>query len=276
MLHLIPSLESLVITFYPEDHAGLRQALYQSNLSRYRLFHFEVFEGLARNPNLLPALHSLHINAWPALTDDLYDQDPFERIVESLRDLRFNVQDTLYNSEDDDFTPHEFWTYVIGRRVLQPAVNLTSLAMESSVGFGLLTRIDLRSITFPCLQSLSLSGFAWNDTRLDPQCVTLEVEEFIVRHGKTLKKLELQRCSIIIRHTRTAPVRSWTTVWNRFADQLTELVDLNVEYSSHHQRYVQQLPGYAFSSHSTFAIPGTEQDIPTLEALTTVVKRRNG
>jgi hypothetical protein len=192
-----------------------------------------------------------------------------------LRDLHFSVQDTDYNVDDEHFVPHDFWTYVIGRRVLRPAVNLTSLAMESSVGFGSLRRINLRTITFPCLTSLSLSSFAWDDIRLDPQCVTLEAEEFIVRHGKTLKKLELQSCTIAIRRTRSAPVRSWTTVWNRFADQLTELVDLNVWYSFH-RRYCQYLPEYGFNPCSTLAIPGTEQDIPTLEALTTMVKGRKG
>jgi hypothetical protein len=275
MLHLIPSLESLMIMFHSDDDPWLGRSPYQGNLSQYQLLQLDVFQGLAQNPNLLPALQSLHIGAWSALTDDLYDEAPFKKIVESLRDLHFNVQDTDYNSDDDDFTAHDFWTYVIGPRVLQPAVNLTSLAMESSVEFGSLIRVNLGSITFPCLTSLSLSNFAWDDTRLDSQCVTLQAEEFIVRHGKTLKRLELQSCTITIRNTRSTPVRSWTTVWKRFAVQLTELVDLNVEYSWH-QRYIQYLPNQGFSSDSTSAIPGTERDNSTLEALNTMVKGRKG
>lgn len=276
MLHLIPSLESLVITFhYPDEDTVFRHSPYQSGLPRYQLLQFDVFEGLARNPNLLPALQSLQIFAWSALTDDLYDEAPFERIVELLRDLRFNVQDTEYNSGNDDFTAHDFWTYVIGPRVLQPAVNLTSLAMESTIEFASLIRINLGPITFPCLTSLSLSNFAWDDTRLDPQCATLAAEEFIVRHGKTLKKLELESCKITIPHPRSTPVRSWTAVWNRFSDQLTELVDLNVGYSFY-ERYCHYSPGFGFSSPPTFVIPGTEQDNPTLEALTAMVMGRRG
>jgi hypothetical protein len=54
MLHLTPSLESLVITFCPDEDAE-HSPLYQSDLSRYQLLQFDIFEGLARNPNLLPA-----------------------------------------------------------------------------------------------------------------------------------------------------------------------------------------------------------------------------
>ena len=75
-------------------------------------------------------------------------------------------------------------------------------------------------------------------------------------------------------------------VWNRFADELTELVDLKVKFplempemesdlylESVHLRYVQCFP-HGFSSHSTLNVPGTEQDIPMLEALTTMVRHR--
>ena len=276
MLHLIPSLESLVTTFVPDEDAWLgpiASRLYES--PQYQILQFDVFEGMACNPNPLPALQSLHINAWFAFYDYMYSKAPFERIVAPLRDLRFNVQDTDYKSDDDDATAHDFWTYVIGPRVLQPAVNLTSLAMGSSVEFGSLIRLDLGSITFPCLTSLSLSNFAWDDTRLEPQEATLEAEDFVVRHGKTVKKLKLLSCTISIPYNRSTPVRSWTVVLNRFADELTELVDLDVEYNFN-LRYVQYLPEYGFSSRSTFAIPGTEQDIPALQALGAMVIRRNG
>lgn len=264
----------MITFYYPDEDTVFRHSPYQNGLPRYQLLQFDVLEGLARNSNLLPALQSLQISAWSALTDDLYDEAPFKRIVESLRDLRFNVQDTD-NSDDDDHTVDDFWANIIGRRVLQPAVNLTSLAMGSNIEYASLIRINLGPITFPCLTSLSLSNFAWDDTRLDPQCSTLAAEEFIVRHGTTLKKLELESCKITIPHTRSTPVRSWTAVWNRFADQLTELVDLNVGYAFY-ERYVQYSPGFGFSAPPTFLIPGTEQDNPTLEALTAIVMGRRG
>jgi hypothetical protein len=275
MLHLIPSLEFLAITFFPDEDAPLSPFTYDDELSRYQRLQFDIFEGLVCNPNPLPALQSLHINAWFALRDDLYAEAPFNRIVASLRDLRLNVQDTDYKSVDDKFTAHDFWIFVIGPHVLQPAVNLTSLAIERNAEFGSLIRLDLSSITYPCLTSLSLSNFTWDDTRLNPQEVSLEAEDFIVRHGKTLEKLKLHSCTISIPYNRSTPARSWENVWNRFTDELTKLVDLDVEYRFR-LRYVQFLPEYGFSSRSTFAIPGTEQDILALEALATIVKGREG
>lgn len=273
MLHPIPSLESLVITFTPGEDGWLRPFTSQQKSWRYRLLQFDVSEGLACNPNPLPALQSLHINAWFPFYDYLYSHTPFEQIVAPLRDLHFNVQDTDYKIDSEDATAHDFWTFVVGPRILRPAVNLTSLTMGSSVGFGSLIRLDLGSITFLCLTSLSLTNFVWDDTRLDPGEDTLEAEDFIVRHGKTLKKLKLQSCTISIPDDRSTPVRSWTVVWNRFADELTKLVELDVEYSFN-LRYVHYLPEYGFSSRSTFTVPGTEQDVPVLEALATMVRRR--
>ncbi|KAF8269073.1 Aldehyde/histidinol dehydrogenase [Lactarius quietus] len=60
---------------------------------------------------------------------------------------------------------------------------------------------------------------------------------------------------------RSTPARSWDTVWNRFAREMTELVDLDVEYNFD-LRYLQFLPEYGFSLLSTYDIPGTGQDIP--------------
>ena len=185
------------------------------------------------------------------------------------------MQDTDYKTDHDTFTAHDFWSDVIGPRVLQPAVNLTSLSMESSAEFGTLIRLDLSSIIFPYLTSLSLSSFTRDDTRRDHRAVSLEAEDLIVRHGKTLEKLKLHSCTICIPCYRSTPARSWETVWNRFTDELTKLVDLNVEYNFG-LRYVQYIPAYGFSTLPTYSIPGTEQDISALEALSTIVNGRKG
>ena len=60
-----------------------------------------------------------------------------------------------------------------------------------------------------------------------------------------------------------------------FTDELTKLVDLNVEYNFG-LRYVQYIPEFGFSTLSTYSTPGTEQDISALEALSTIVNGRKG
>ena len=57
MLHLLPSLESLVITFLTDDDAP-----YLSESLESELLQSAVLGGLACNPNPLSALHSLHIH----------------------------------------------------------------------------------------------------------------------------------------------------------------------------------------------------------------------
>ena len=102
--------------------------------------------------------------------------------------------------------------------------------MESSIEFGSLFRLYLGSISFPCLASLSLSNFVWDDTRVNPQLVVSQAEDFIVRDGKMLKRLELRHCTICVPPDWSALVRSWAAVWNQFADELTELVGLVVVF----------------------------------------------
>jgi hypothetical protein len=61
-------------------------------------------------------------------------------------------------------------------------------------------------------------------------------------------------------------------VWNRFADELTELVGLVVVFYLH-QRYVYFLSQLGFESSSAF-LGGTEQDTSALEAFVTIMKER--
>ncbi|KAH9018947.1 hypothetical protein EDB85DRAFT_2010217 [Lactarius pseudohatsudake] len=145
--------------------------------------------------------------------------------------------------------------------------------MSCNFKCGSLIRLDLGSVTFPHLTSLSLSNFVWDDVRVNPRAVVLEAEDFIVRHGKTLKKLKLQSCKICVPRNRPTPVRSWAAVWKRFADELTELVDLVVGYYNFDQQYVY-LNEYGSYSDSVYLLRGTEEDTPALRALVTIVKGR--
>ncbi|KAH9030890.1 hypothetical protein EDB85DRAFT_2290300 [Lactarius pseudohatsudake] len=272
MLHLIPSLETLVITFFPyEDPSWNNTFSDNDGPTQYHSLQWDVLGGLACNPNPLPALRSLQIDNWFAFHDDLYAAAPFQRMIASLRDLCLTVQDA--KSDMYNFPAQEIWPDVIEWRVLHPAVNLESLSMSCNFKCGSLIRLDLGSVTFPHLTSLSLSNFVWDDVRVNPRAVVLEAEDFIVRHGKTLKKLKLQSCKICVPRNRPTPVRSWAAVWKRFADELTELVDLVVGYYNFDQQYVY-LNEYGSYSDSVYLLRGTEEDTPALRALVTIVKGR--
>jgi hypothetical protein len=279
MLHLVPTLESLVFEFLPEENTWTRigSFTYDDCPSRHQLLQLDVLEGLACNPNPLPELQSLHINSWFAFCHELYAAAPFERMLASLQDICFLVQDTDRKGGHDYRPAADFWKDIVGPRILRLAVNLTSLAMKSSVEFASLSRLDLNSITIPSLAELSFTNFVWDDGIAYPQRVIPEAEDFIVRHKNTLKRLELHNCKISVPQDRSTPVHSWAAVWNRFAKELTVLVNLAVTYNFK-MRYACFNQGYSFGSDSDSTsssfLAGTEQDTPALEALIEITLER--
>ncbi|KAH9018610.1 hypothetical protein EDB84DRAFT_1442353 [Lactarius hengduanensis] len=272
MLHLIPDLQSITFTFLPDKDSLKNPFADGVNLSRYQVLQLNVLEGLAYNPHPLPKLQSLHINSWFGFRHELYATAPFKAIVASLQDLRFLVQDTELKGEADHGPAADFLKDVIELRVLRPAVNLTSLAMKSSVEFGWLFRLDLNSITFPSLTELLLANFVWDDGTVDPEGAIPGVEDFILCHRKTLKILVLHGCTICVPHDRSTPVRSWAAVWNRFAEELIELVILEVAYNQ--LRYVYFRPNHGFDKNSSALLNGTEEDTPAFEALLAIANGR--
>lgn len=95
-----------------------------------------------------------------------------------------------------------------------------------------------------------------------------------MRHGKTLKKLELRNRTISVSPSTcsSTPDRSWAAVWNRFADELIELVDLVVVYNLR-RRYVYFPPDDGFEPNlASVLLHGTEQDTPALKAFVTIVR----
>ena len=115
------------------------------------------------------------------------------------------------------------------QRVLQPAVNLESLVIT---GRGEWTKdeqnFDISQVQFPRLAALSLRHFIWeDDTSGQGDSAPLE---FIVRHQKTLKNLELHNCAIGFRNRFGPPHRYWADIYKRLANALTGLVELKVEF----------------------------------------------
>lgn len=51
------------------------------------------------------------------------------------------------------------------------------------------------------------------------------VEDFIIRHGRTLQHLTLDTCPIHIGGVQGAPPRTWSNVLMRFTEKLTVLLD---------------------------------------------------
>ncbi|KAI0298578.1 hypothetical protein BC826DRAFT_998162, partial [Russula brevipes] len=184
--------------------------------------------------------------------DSLYDEAPIAQLVMSLRHLSFSVADI---ANANIFEPRmRFWKPVVVQCVLQRAMRLESLAID---GNGI-SRSD---------RTWTIHGVLWEDGEIGDQGVVEPpaVERFIARHGKTLKKLKLHNCVIAISPGRTTPVCYWADIYNRLAEALTELVELEVEF--HFDKVTTQ---YAILRHDSKPMPcetldGTERDGLSLE-----------
>jgi hypothetical protein len=101
-----------------------------------------------------------------------------------------------------------FWSPAMVRGVLRRAIRLESLAISGNGGLQMEECLDVSEFaTYPRLAALSLRNVLWEERKIGHRGVVEPpaVEDFIVRHGKTLKKLKLHNCVIRISPGRTMP-----------------------------------------------------------------------
>ena len=133
-----------------------------------------------------------------------------------------------------------FWKQFVVRRVLQPALNLESLAIIRYERWDI-QDLDISQALFathPPLAALSLRNIVWEQgTIVEGNIVTpLPLEDFILRHRRTLKNLELRGCSIGVQVG--APLCYWwAAIFTRLTAALTELVEPGLELGSESLRH---------------------------------------
>jgi len=84
-----------------------------------------------------------------------------------------------------------------------------------------LAYLDWAALFFPHLEVLSLLGFLFSITFYPPT----DLEHFILKHKRTLRSLELHKCTILRMYQC---FRSWEEVWLCFAAELDMLQELVV------------------------------------------------
>ena len=273
-LHRLPALGSLTLSFNPITHSFYYESVPQS---QYFLLQWDVLGALARNPNPLPKLRSLTIDKWLALPDTFFTGAPFARIIASLRHLRFLVCIDKHEDAEWEEPFLMFWRQV-EEHMLSPAVNLESLTIDSDLRLGFCLNLNFNRLAYPCLTALSLRNIVWEGGSAIQGVILPGVENFVARHGKTLKELELRNCAIDVPEGKDVPYRFWAAVWKRLADELTELVDLKVVFEVNPLREDQELQ-YAYRNEGFGYIYFEERvaagkDGPALEAFRAIVEVR--
>ncbi|KAG9311892.1 hypothetical protein JVU11DRAFT_8152 [Chiua virens] len=95
--------------------------------------------------------------------------------------------------------------------------NFKSLVLRSPQGLYHSLNTQLRSFNYPALETLILENIVF-----DPVPSVDGIEDFIVRHKASLRRLEIRSCSSYV-SSITTPIRSWSTIWRRLAEELGSL-----------------------------------------------------
>ncbi|KAH7881897.1 hypothetical protein F5I97DRAFT_468491 [Phlebopus sp. FC_14] len=128
--------------------------------------------------------------------------------------------------------------------------NLKSLVLRSPQGLYHSLTTQLHSYEYPSLQALILENIVFDYAPIDDG-----IEEFIIRHKATLRRLELRSCSSYVPNT-TTPVRKWSTIWERLSAELSSLEQLVVDNSSQGYALLDTSRGYI--SHPSFGAGAAE------------------
>jgi hypothetical protein len=287
-LHQLPRLKSLTVYFdvryhpvVPYDSCGYPPYKVVREIGNSH--QWDILYAIGNNKNPLPELRSLEIYGWHCSREfsSLFDETPLARLIASLRHLHFSLP--LVRPEHSA-SREPLWKQVVMRRLLQPAANLESLKIFRSQAWDNKQFLDIshaQLTTYPRLTSLTLWGIAWEDGKIGQGGMIMPppLEDFIMRHRETLKRLNMDNCSINVGERSRLPFCYWADVYKRLTEGLTELVEVEVEspFSPHESPYVYVV-GDTYrpveSLMETERLEGREQDRLALEEFKAVVKKR--
>ncbi|KIK94011.1 hypothetical protein PAXRUDRAFT_12313 [Paxillus rubicundulus Ve08.2h10] len=101
---------------------------------------------------------------------------------------------------------------------------LKSLVLRSPQGLYHSLASQLRSFEYSSLETLVLEKIVFDHTPFADA-----IEEFIIRHKDTLRRLEIRSCASYV-PSATTPIRRWATIWKRLEEELTSLQELVVAH----------------------------------------------
>ncbi|TFY54224.1 hypothetical protein EVG20_g9796 [Dentipellis fragilis] len=169
-------------------------------------------------------LHTLVLLNLIAVHSPVFDEPTFATLLAPLHVLRIDIISgyTEGNFPLDKFS--EFWETSMTDRLLPPAgpeAPLEVLTIQSQEDVGLQPWFSLGDRMYPRLAELSVTHIMFDG--LDGG-----VEEFIVRHAGTLRRLDIKNGKIGIEQGEEGPTQFWAAIWTRFRETLTELQELVV------------------------------------------------
>lgn len=223
-LHLLPSLSELELNFFSgmiwqTVESAEDGTINMSHPSKYFMLQTFIIQALL-NPELgrAPRLRALALNNLIPFPSPDFQNEVLETIMSGLQSFTLTAHALRFKGRRGEDMWSWFWSEMVPERFLEPAQqNLTSLTLFSDQPIGQFPTVDLSWLRFPRLTTLTLNGFVFNEHSL--------TEDFVVYHGRTLRSLTLDTCSMHIGGKQSVPSRSWALVYQRLADRLTGLLE---------------------------------------------------
>ncbi|KAJ7588087.1 hypothetical protein C8J56DRAFT_1026158 [Mycena floridula] len=219
--------------------------------------------------SLPPSFVSLTLSNLVAIPyPELYSTDFFHTFMALPKHLTISVlwmDDMEGACFDESF--REFWATNITQDILRPAHALESLSITS----GLYIEVNFSSIHHPALRSFTVAG----------DVDFLGIEDCIVQHKETLQHLAIHKC-MLFDGDQSPPHRMWSSIWKRFAEELSALISFTCEELPEDSGYVYCDPGWGYISHSTLNMGNDprssqqvfDEDRAALERFCTIVEQR--
>jgi hypothetical protein len=153
--------------------------------------------------------------------------------------------------------------------LLPPAnPSLKSLVIHSPQGLYHSLTTHLSSFHYPSLEHLALGNIVFDQT---PSVDGLE--EFVIRHKDSLRRLELRSCASYVEGSPIeARARRWSSIWQRWMTELTGLEEIVVDSDS--QGYVMLDADRGYVNHRPIEAVAAEEDSSSLQVFRDAVAGR--
>ncbi|KAG1744941.1 uncharacterized protein EDB91DRAFT_1246471 [Suillus paluster] len=210
----LPRLERLVANFWPsfvsQSGKEVRESPFWFTNRQLTVTH-AIYHGMKTS-----RLSSLSLNNVVMMPASCYD------FVSSLTNspLSSLSLSVVPNAEISAWSGSKDINGSLGALLPPSNVTLKSLVLRSPQGPYHSLTTQLSSCHYPALESLVLENIVFDQT---PSADS--VEEFVLRHKNSLRRLELQSCASHV----GAPLfdaRPWSSIWQRWAAELTGLREL--------------------------------------------------
>ncbi|TFY56277.1 hypothetical protein EVG20_g8991 [Dentipellis fragilis] len=270
-----PALETVTLIFYPVYFEVFPWDILSpsSQLRAQRA----ILGGLARAASAGLKLHTLTLLNLLAQHSPVFDEPAFAALLAPLRAVRIDVLASDIHEGDypeEDFA--EFWETSMTHRLLPPAgpdAPLEALTIRSEEDVGLVPGFSFADRTYPRLAALSVKSIMFG--------ATVGVEELIVRHAGTLRRLVIESSMIGIEEDEEEPPQFWAAIWDRFRETLVGLEELVVREDRDETgdgrvlNYGHFDPGWGYIANFE-GTEGEEGDGPALQAFVDAVEARRG